>query len=84
MASAGAHCYHINHVNTQLPYAITVVCVSFVGFLIAPFIKIWFVCLIIEIALMIAVLLVIKSIVAKKHAGIFEEMRKADEVLKNG
>ena len=83
MASAGAHCYHINHVSTQLPYAITVVCVSFVGFLMAPFIKIWYLCLAIEIVLMIVVLLVIKAIVAKKHAGIFEEMKKADEVLRN-
>ena len=81
MASAGAHCYHINHVATQLPYAITVVCVSAVGFLIAPFIKSWPICLIIEIALMVCVLLVIKAIVAKKHAGIFEEMAKADKAL---
>ena len=81
MASAGAHCYHINHVATQLPYAITVVCVSAVGFLIAPFIKNAAICLIIEIALMVCVLLVIKAIVAKKHAGIFEEMAKADKAL---
>ena len=81
MASAGAHCYHINHVNTQLPYAITVIAVSAVGFIIAPFLKNWVICLAIEIALMIGVLLVIKSIVAKKHAGIFEEMAKADEEL---
>ena len=51
MASAGAHCYHINHVATQLPYAITVICVSFVGFILAPFIKSWLICLVIEIAL---------------------------------
>ena len=82
MASAGAHCYHVNHVATQLPYAITVVCVSAVGFLIAPFIKLWYLCLAIEIVLMIAVLLVIRAIVSKKHAGIFEEMKKADESLK--
>ena len=81
MASAGAHCYHINHVATQLPYAITVICVSFVGFILAPFIKSWLICLVIEIALMIVVLLVIKSIVSKKHAGIFEEMAKADAEL---
>ncbi len=81
MASAGAHCYHINHVATQLPYAITVVCVSAVGFLIAPFIKSWPICLAIEIVLMVCVLLVIKAIVAKKHAGIFEEMAKADKAL---
>ena len=81
MASAGAHCYHINHVATQLPYAITVVCVSAVGFLIAPFIKNAAICLAIEIVLMVCVLLVIKTIVAKKHAGIFEEMAKADKAL---
>ncbi len=82
MASAGAHCYHVNHVATQLPYAITVVCVSAVGFLIAPFLKLWYLCLAIEIVLMIAVLLVIRAIVSKKHAGIFEEMKKADESLR--
>ena len=81
MASAGAHCYHINHVNTQLPYALTVVAVSALGFLMAPFIKSWVICLAIEIVLMILVLLVIKSIVSKKHSGIFEEMAKADEEL---
>ena len=35
MASAGAQCNHINHVNTQLPYAITVAAISFVSYLIA-------------------------------------------------
>ena len=35
MASAGAHCNHINHVSTQLPYALTVAAVSAVGYLIA-------------------------------------------------
>ena len=68
MASAGAHCYHLNHVYTQLPYAITVACVSFVSFLIAGFVQNVVVCLIIAIVLMIATLLVIKSIVSKKNA----------------
>lgn len=81
MASAGAHCYHINHVATQLPYAITVICVSAVGFILAPFIKNWVICLAIEMVLMVAVLLVIRAIVSKRHQGIFEEMRKADEEL---
>lgn len=81
MASAGAHCYHLNHVATQLPYGITVACVSFVMFIVAGFIQNWVICLIIGIALMICVLLVIKSVVAKKHAGIFEEMAKADKAL---
>ena len=74
MASAGAHCYHLNHVSTQLPYAITVVCVSFVGFIMAPFIRSWIVCLLIEIVLMIVVLLVIRAIVAKKNAAKMAEI----------
>ena len=28
MASAGAHCSHVNHVSTQLPYALTVAAIS--------------------------------------------------------
>ena len=38
MASAGAQCDHVNHVSTQLPYAITVAAVSFVSYLIAGFV----------------------------------------------
>ena len=83
MASAGAHCYHLNHVYTQLPYAITVACVSFVSFLIAGFVQNVIVCLIIAVALMVGTLLVIKTIVAKKHAGIFQEMAEANKVLAN-
>ena len=74
MASAGAHCYHLNHVSTQLPYAVTVVCVSFVGFIMAPFIRSWIVCLLIEIVLMIVVLLVIRAIVSKKNAAKIAEI----------
>ena len=39
MSSAGAQCEHINHVTTQLPYAMTVAFVSFVTFLVAGFTK---------------------------------------------
>ena len=35
MASAGAQCEHVNHVSTQLPYAITCAAVSFVAYLVA-------------------------------------------------
>ena len=45
MASAGAQCNHVNHVATQLPYAITVAAVSFVCFIIAGFIRNWLICL---------------------------------------
>ena len=65
MASAGAQCNHVNHVSTQLPYAITVAAVSFVCFIIAGFIQNWLICLPIGIILMIATLLVIKAISAK-------------------
>ena len=77
MASAGAHCYHLNHVTTQIPYAVTVVCVSFVGFILAPFIRSWAICLLIEIVLMVVVLLVIRAIVAKKNADKFAEIAAA-------
>ena len=81
MASAGAHCYHLNHVFTQLPYAITVGVVSFVSFLIAGFIQNAVICLVIGIVLMIGTLLVIKAIVSKKHTGIFAEMAEANKEL---
>jgi len=74
MASAGAHCYHLNHVSTQLPYAVTVICVSFVGFIMAPFVRSAVICLIIEIVLMIAVLLVIRAVTSKKNAAKIAEM----------
>jgi len=81
MASAGAHCFHLNHVSTQLPYALTVTGVSFVGFILAGQIQICWLCLVIEVALMIGTLLVIKAVVTKKHAGMFEEMAEADKAL---
>ncbi len=68
MSSAGARCDHINHVSTQLPYAITVAAVSFVSFILAAFIQNWVISLIIAFALMFATLFVIKTMVAKKRA----------------
>ena len=81
MASAGAHCYHLNHVFTQLPYALTVAAVSFVSFILAGLIQNVFVNLLIAVALMVATLLVIRAIVSKKHAGIFAEMAEANKAL---
>ena len=81
MASAGAHCYHLNHVFTQIPYALTVSGVSFVSFILAGLIQNVVICLIIAVALMIGTLLVIKAIVAKKHQGIFQEMADANKAL---
>ena len=60
MASAGAQCNHINHVSTQLPYAITVAAVSFVAYIIAGFVSNWLIVLPIAVVIMIATLFVIK------------------------
>ena len=81
MASAGAHCYHLNHVFTQIPYALTVAGVSFVSFILAGLIQNVVICLIIAAVLMVATLLVIKAIMAKKHQGIFQEMAEANKSL---
>ena len=83
MASAGAHCYHLNHVFTQIPYALTVAGVSFVSFILAGLIQNVIVNLLIAVVLMIVTLLVIRAIMAKKHQGIFQEMAEADKALAN-
>ncbi len=62
MSSAGAQCNHINHVSTQLPYALTVAGVSFVSFVIAGFVQTWYIVLPIGVALMIGTLFVIKAV----------------------
>ena len=66
MSSAGAQCDHINHVSTQLPYALTVAGISFVAYIIAGFVNNWMIVLPIGIVLTIATLVVIKSITTKK------------------
>ena len=68
MSSAGAECNHINHVSTQMPYAITVAGISFVMFILAGFIQNAWICLPIGVVLTVATLFVIKKITAKKAA----------------
>jgi len=68
MASAGAQCNHVNHVSTQLPYALTVAGVSTVAYVLAGFIRNWMIVLPIAIAMMVATLFVIKGVVQKKTA----------------
>jgi Na+/H+ antiporter NhaC len=65
MASTGAQCDHVNHVSTQLPYALTVAGVAAVGYLLAGFVQNVFVVLGVSAALMVAVLIGIKLIVGK-------------------
>ena len=66
MASTGGQCDHVNHVSTQLPYALTVAAVSFVGYLLAGFVPNPLVVLPVSIALLVVALLVIKSVTKKK------------------
>lgn len=66
MASAGAQCEHIQHVSTQLPYAITAAGVSFVCYILSGFVRNWLICLPVGIVLMVAVLLVLRSANAGK------------------
>ena len=62
MASSGAQCYHLNHVATQLPYAVTVAVVAFVNYIITAFIQVPFICLPIAIVSMVVVMLVIGKV----------------------
>ncbi len=68
MSSAGAQCSHVNHVSTQLPYAMTVACVSFVTYIIAGFVRTAWICLPIGVALMLATLFVIRWMTRRKDS----------------
>jgi len=62
MASAGAQCEHVNHVTTQLPYAIVAAVVSFISYIIAGFVQSAWIALPIAIALMVIMMFVIRGI----------------------
>ena len=65
MSSAGAQCVHINHVGTQLPYAMTCAAVSAVTYIVAGFTRSVF-SLLFGIVLMVLVLLVIRHFSGKE------------------
>ena len=66
LASTGAQCYHINHVKTQIPYALTVAAVAFVNHILAGLIQNVFINLIIALVSMFAVLMIIRAVTTKK------------------
>ena len=68
MSSAGGQCNHLNHVSTQMPYAITVAAISAVMFVISGFVQNIWICLPLGIVLTVATLFVIKAITKKKSA----------------
>ena len=67
MSSAGGQCNHLNHVSTQIPYAVSVAGISFVMYIIAGLVQNWLICLPIGIALTIGFLFVMKMITDKNH-----------------
>ena len=67
MSSAGAQCNHINHVSTQIPYALTVAGISFVTYIIAGFVQQWFIALPIGIVLTVGTLVIIKFTRKNEH-----------------
>ena len=68
MSSAGAQCNHINHVSTQLPYALTVAAVTLVSYIIAAFVLNVYISLAISLVLTLATIFVIKLLATKKAA----------------
>ena len=68
MASAGAQCNHVVHVNTQLPYALLVASVSFIAYIAAPFIGSAAISLPLAIVLMLAVLFALKAVLGRNSA----------------
>ncbi len=65
MSSAGAGCDHLNHVSTQIPYAVTMAAISFVMFIVAGFVQNAWICLPIGIVLTVATVLVMKMITSR-------------------
>ena len=69
MASAGAQCFHLNHVNTQLPYALTVAGIAAVSFIVAGFARNAVIGWIVGLILIVAVLTVLKKKEQKKYGA---------------
>ncbi len=67
MSSAGGQCNHLNHVSTQLPYAISVAVISFLMYVISGFVPNAFITLPVGIVLTVGFLLVMKMMTAKKY-----------------
>ena len=70
MSSAGAQSNHINHVTTQMQYAVVVTVVSAIGYVIAGFVHIWWLVLGISAVLLLVVLFVIKAVTSDEKDGV--------------
>lgn len=72
MASTGAQCDHINHVSTQLPYALMVAVVSAVNYVLAAVVQNWMINLPVAIVSMIATIFVVKKIHEGKQSKVVQ------------
>ena len=79
MASAGAQCNHVNHVSTQLPYALVAAIASALTFLAAGFIRTAWISLIIGIAIMAVCIFVIKTLSDRKKIEFREDISGEEE-----
>ena len=70
MSSAGAQSTHINHVSTQMQYAMVVAIVCFVGYLIAGIVKTWWLSLGVSLILLLIVLTVMKRWTEAKYGKV--------------
>ena len=66
MSSAGAQCEHINHVSTQLPYALSVAGISFIMYIIAGYAQNAVVCLIVGAIVTIAFLFMMRKMAGRR------------------
>ena len=72
-SSAGAQCNHINHVNTQLPYAAGCAVISFINYIIAGFVKVWWITLLLSLAILFIVLSLMKKFTPKSDVVIADD-----------
>ncbi len=70
MSSAGGQCNHLNHVSTQMPYAISTAAVSFVMYIVAGFVQNAWICLPLSVAVLVCFLFVAKAVTTKKYGKI--------------
>ena len=68
MSSAGAQSNHLNHVSTQMQYAVIVAGVCMIGYIIAALTKMWWLTLGISLLILLAILMGMKIVLSKRQA----------------
>ena len=67
MSSAGAQSNHINHVSTQMQYAVIVTVISFAGYILAGFVHVWWIVLAVSLIVLLGVLTGMKIFLGRKQ-----------------